>query len=80
MTKNEIQTVLSHMNGKHKVMVGLLYGGGVRLMECIRLRVKDLDFARNPIYIIGTKGDKDRLTLFRLKSGWMQSLTRCQNS
>jgi integron integrase len=64
MTKEEVHTVLSNMHRKHKLMASLLYGGGLRLMECIRLRINDLDFARNQIYIRGAKGGKDRLTLF----------------
>jgi len=64
MTQNEVKVVLSHMHGVHELMAGLLYGGGLRLMECIRLRVKDLDFARNQIYLRGAKGGKDRVTLF----------------
>ncbi len=64
MTQNEVKNVLSHMQGVHGIMAGLLYGGGLRLMECIRLRIKDLDFARNQIYLRGAKGGKDRLTLF----------------
>ena len=39
LTKEEVRLVLSHLGGKHKLMAGLLYGGGLRLMECIRLRV-----------------------------------------
>ncbi|MCH7613199.1 MAG: integron integrase [Candidatus Marinimicrobia bacterium] len=64
MTQDEVHAVLSAMHRKHKLMAGLLYGGGLRLMECIRLRINDLDFARNQIYIRGAKGGKDRLTLF----------------
>jgi len=45
-------------------MAKILYGCGLRLMECVRLRVKDLDFERNIIYVRDTKGGKDRTTLF----------------
>jgi len=64
MTKNEVQRVLAHMQGMHLLMAKMLYGAGLRLMECIRLRVQDLDFERNLIYVRGAKGNKDRTTLF----------------
>ena len=64
MTKNEIQRVLAHMQGIHLLMAKLLYGAGLRLMECIRLRIQDLDFERSLIYVRGAKGNKDRATLF----------------
>ncbi len=47
----------------HRLMVGLLYGAGLRLMECCTLRVRDLDFARAQIIVRGGKGDKDRLVM-----------------
>jgi len=64
MSRAEVNKVLSLMHGNHKLMAGLLYGGGLRLMECIRLRIKDLDFSRNTIYLRVAKGGKDRVTLF----------------
>lgn len=64
MTQREVKQVLSHMKGTHLLMARLLYGSGLRLMECIRLRVKDLDFERNLIYIRAAKGNKDRVTVF----------------
>ena len=48
----------------HLLMAKLLYGSGLRLMECIRLRVRDLDFDRKLIYVRAAKGGKDRTTLF----------------
>ncbi len=45
-------------------MAQMMYGGGLRLMECVRLRVKDLDFERKLIYVRSGKGAKDRTTLF----------------
>lgn len=61
MNKEETQRVLSGMNGTTQLMAKLLYGGGLRLMECIRLRVKDIDFEINEIRVHSGKGDKDRL-------------------
>jgi len=64
MTKSEVKRVLAHMHGIHLLMAKILYGSGLRLMECIRLRVQDLDFERNLIYVHAAKGNKDRTTLF----------------
>jgi len=64
MTKNEVQRVLAQMHGSHLLMAKLLYGAGIRLMECIRLRVQDFDFERSLIYVRAAKGNKDRATLF----------------
>jgi integron integrase len=64
MTKSEVKRVLGYMRGIHLLMAKILYGSGLRLMECIRLRVQDLDFERNLIYVRAAKGNKDRTTLF----------------
>lgn len=64
MTKKEVQLVLNQMSGSHLLMAKLLYGSGLRLMECIRLRVQDVDFEVNLLYIRGGKGNKDRTTVF----------------
>jgi len=61
MSKEETQRVLSGMSGTTQLMAKLLYGGGLRLMECIRLRIKDIDFEINEIRVHSGKGDKDRL-------------------
>ncbi len=50
------------MKGTHLLMAKVMYGGGLRLMECLRLRVMDLDFAKSQVYVRG-KGGKDRLTI-----------------
>src|SRR5262249_1106593 len=49
--------------GTYRLMAGLLYGSGLRLMECVRLRVKDVDFAHNQIMVRDGKGQKDRVTI-----------------
>ena len=64
MTQDEVRRVLGEMRGEHLLMARLLYGGGLRLMECIRLRVQDLDFSGAKIYVRGGKGGKDRVTVF----------------
>jgi len=63
MTQAEVQRVLKHMAGAHAIMACLLYGGGLRLMECIRLRIKDIDFDKNILFVRAGKGGKDRATL-----------------
>ena len=61
MSKDETQRVLSAMNGTTRLMAKLLYGSGLRSMECLRLRVKDIDFEINEIRVRNSKGNKDRL-------------------
>lgn len=64
LTQDEVKLIFAHMQGIHLLMAKLLYGGGLRLMECIRLRVGDLDFEKEKLYIRDGKGGKDRVTLF----------------
>jgi integron integrase len=64
MTQAEVQRVISHIGGTHLLMAKMLYGCGLRLMECARLRVQDLDFDRNIVYVRAAKGGKDRATIF----------------
>lgn len=63
LARHEVQRVLSHMDGVYSLMAKLLYGTGMRLMECVRLRVKDVDFSRKEIIIREGKGNKDRVTV-----------------
>ena len=63
MTRGEVVRVFAHLTGPSRLVAGLLYGGGLRLMEALRLRVKDLDFARREIRVRDGKGRKDRLTM-----------------
>lgn len=63
MTRGEVKAVLSRLKGEHWLMATLMYGTGMRLMECLRLRVKDIDFGSNQITIRERKGDKDRITM-----------------
>lgn len=62
-TRVEAQAILAQMQDEKWLMASLLYGSGLRLMECLRLRVKDLDFDRNIITIRQGKGAKDRVTM-----------------
>ncbi len=63
LTKEEVKCLLVGMNGIPWMMAMLLYGAGLRLMECCRLRAKDIDFARNQIVVRAGKGNKDRYTM-----------------
>ena len=63
MTKDEVTVVLAHIQGSHLLMARLLYGCGLRLMECVRLRIQDIDFSRNKLYILDAKGGKDRVSI-----------------
>jgi len=63
LTKSEVQRLLAQMEGGPALMAGLMYGGGLRLMECVRLRVKDVDFEKFQINVRDGKGGKDRVTM-----------------
>lgn len=62
LTQFEVQALLSELQGTHSLMARLLYGSGMRLMECIRLRIQDVDFGQNQIYIREAKGGTERIT------------------
>src|ERR1043166_6652781 len=63
LTKDEVQKLFAHLHGTHRLMAGLLYGSGMRLMECVRLRVKDVDFGYANITVRDGKGARDRVTM-----------------
>ncbi len=63
LTRDEVQRLIAQMSGTHQLMAKLLYGSGLRLMECVRLRVKDLDFGQHLIVVRDGKGEKDRITM-----------------
>lgn len=63
LTQAEAQQVLMQLEGTLGLMAGLLYGSGLRLMECVRLRVKDVEFSRHEIVVREGKGNKDRVTM-----------------
>lgn len=62
-SKDEVRSLLSQFDGTRWLVFSLLYGTGMRIMECVRLRVKDVDFEKREITIRSGKGDKDRLTM-----------------
>jgi integron integrase len=63
LTKEETLMIIECLSGTQRLMAKLLYGGGLRLMECLRLRVKDLDFAQRQITVRDGKGMEDRVTM-----------------
>jgi integron integrase len=63
LSRDEVGLILGAMNGVSGLMASLLYGSGLRLMECLRLRVQDVDFARHEILVRHGKGGKDRRTV-----------------
>lgn len=66
LTQQEVQAILSQLSGTHHLVVSMLYGTGMRILEGLRLRVKDIDFARKEILIRDGKGYKDRVTMLPL--------------
>jgi len=63
LTPAEVQAVPSRLQGTHWLIANLLYGTGMRIMECLRLRIKDIDFSRKEILVRDGKGFKDCLML-----------------
>ncbi len=63
LTRNEVKYVLASLEGTVWLMASLTYGAGLRLLECLRLRVKDIDFERGELTIRDGKGQKDRVTM-----------------
>jgi integron integrase len=66
LTREEASRIISHLSGVYHLMASLLYGSGLRLMECVRLRVKDVDFGYKQITVRDGKGEKDRRTVLPL--------------
>ena len=63
LTRQEVKSILGILDRSDWLMVMLLYGAGLRLMECLQLRIKDIDFTSNQIMVRAGKGDKDRHTM-----------------
>jgi len=68
LSVDEVQRLLLQLDGVHALMARLLYGGGLRLLECLRLRIKDIDFARREITVRQGKGGKDRRTVLPMEA------------
>ena len=65
-TREEVTSLLAHLSGTAHLMASLLYGAGLRLMECVRLRVKDFDFAYHHMTVREGKGAQDRVIMLPL--------------
>lgn len=78
LTRDEIRRVLDRLDGAPRLIVLLLYGAGLRLLECAQLRIKDVDFATNVIVIRNGKGAKDRVTMLptAAKPGLLKQVER----
>jgi integron integrase len=78
LTRQEVRAVLARLRGDKWLMAILMYGAGLRLMECLHLRVQDIDFAANQIAVRGGKGAKDRLTMLpeRVRAPLLEHLER----
>jgi len=63
MTREEVKAVLENLTGDKWLMASIMYGAGLRLMECLRQRVQDIDFSQNEILVRDGKGAKDRITM-----------------
>jgi integron integrase len=63
LSREEVKAILGHMRGTPWLMASLMYGAGLRLLECARLRVKDVDFSMGEITVRDGKGRKDRVTM-----------------
>ncbi len=64
LTEAEVRALLAHLDGTRWLAVSLLYGSGLRLLEGLRLRVKDVEFERREIAVRDGKGGRDRVTMF----------------
>jgi len=65
-TKAEVNAVLDNLQGTYKIIAGLMYGSGLRLLECLRLRIKDIDFSMNQVVVRDGKGGNDRITVLSM--------------
>ena len=77
-TRSEVEAVLARLDGTYLLIASLLYGSGLRLMEAVRLRVKDIDFERGELMVREGKGGKDRVTMLpdSLQNGLLAHLKR----
>jgi len=78
LTQDEVRSLLDELDGVHRLVAGLLYGSGLRLLEALRLRVHNLDFARSQLTVRAGKGNRDRVTFLpkRLQPGLRAHLER----
>ena len=70
LDREEVRAVLAHLEGTTRLIALILYGAGLRLEECLTLRLKDLDFARREIHVRRGKGGKDRVDRSSCRLRW----------
>jgi integron integrase len=63
LSDGEVQRLFAALDGTHRLMAMVMYGSGLRVLECCRLRIKDVDFERGQIHVVAGKGDKDRTVM-----------------
>ena len=82
LTRDEVRSLLRQLRGTPRLMAILMYGSGLRVMECARLQVQDIDFQRRRIVVRGGKGDKDGPRRCRQSSApsWAATWTPCRSS
>src|SRR5262245_55415663 len=82
LSRDEVRAVLAQLPDPHRLIATILYGGGLRLLEGLRLRVKDLDLARRQLIVRGGKGDRDRRAPLpeRLRDPWNATSNECAPS
>ena len=78
LTRREVREILGKMSGEQKLMAMLIYGCGLRVSECVRLRIKDVDLEQDVVFVRSGKGDKDRVTVLpeSLKEDLIKHLER----
>jgi len=76
LSRDEAKSLLSHLNGVYLLMGQLMYGCGLRLMECLRLRIKDIDFENNLLMVRSGKGEKDRALMIpdKIREGLLKHI------
>jgi integron integrase len=81
LTIKEIESIFDHLSGTSKLMAMMIYGGGLRLHECLQLRIKDIDIEQNMVIVRSGKGDKDRRTVLpeTLKDDVIKHLTEIRS-
>jgi integrase len=80
LRRDEVKAVLKHLRGEAQLIAVFMYGTGMRLMQCLRLRVKDVDFGAGEVTIREGKGDKDRRTMLpeKVRAALREHLERVQ--